>query len=74
MGKKHVVQIYLEPDEYEFLKRHANADRRSLAQTLLAWSEFYDRMIAEQAGLEPAPQAKRIRGINFTDTPIDDYN
>lgn len=69
MGK-HVIQIYLNDEEYVFLKQCATETGKSLAQTLLYLSDFKNRM-------RDVPLSRTdenfITGLSGSDRPFEDY-
>jgi hypothetical protein len=65
---KHVIQVYLSDDEYEFLKRGSQLLNKSLAQTLLYMADFKQRMIEEAD--ENAPI--KIKGLEIPPNPFED--
>ena len=68
--KKHVVQLYLNDKEYEFLKRTANHLNKSLAQTMIYFADFHQRMLEEEQEINRVI----IKGMEISDHPFDDYD
>jgi hypothetical protein len=69
--KKHVIQLYLDDDEYEFLLRASKVLRRTYAQTIMYFADFKQRMIEEAE--ETAESGKVIiKGMEIPDNPFDD--
>jgi len=68
MGKKHVVQLYLNDKEYEFLKRASEQLNKSLAQTMLYFADFHQRMLEE----ENETRRIIIKGMEISNSPFED--
>lgn len=68
-NKKHVIQIYLNEDEYKFLKEGSKILNKSMAQTLLHFADFYNRM--EEAKHET--DVVKIKGLEIPPDPFEDY-
>jgi len=71
MAKKRVIQIYLDDEEYEYLQQRAMQEHRSMAQTLLHMADF--QRSRKQQAVENKELPVKLKGINFSDTPLEDY-
>lgn len=71
MAKKCVIQIYLDEDEYAFLKEQAALHHRTMAKTLLLMANFHTHMRTTAHDQHKLPT--KLKGIDFSDTPLDDY-
>lgn len=71
MAKKRVIQIYLDDEEYEYLQQRALQEHRSMAQTLLHMADF--QQSRKQQAVENKELPVKLKGINFSDTPLEDY-
>lgn len=72
MADKHVVHLYLEPKEFEFLQVCAKKLKLSYAQTILYLADF-DNRIEEYNRPLPPDKVARVQGIDFTNAPLDEY-
>jgi hypothetical protein len=70
-NKKHVIQIYLDDNEYEFLIRASKVLRRTYAQTIMYFADFKQRMI-EEAEEDVMSSKVIIKGMEMPDNPFDD--
>ena len=68
---KRSIQVYLNDTEYEYLKQRAAQEHRSMAQTLLLMAALQDEIIRDAQTQHKVPGT--IKGISFSDTPIEDY-
>jgi len=69
-AKKHVIQVYLSSEEYEFLKVCAEQLNKTMAQTLLKLADFHTRR--EEFYSDQEEPGVVVGNINFSETPFQD--
>ena len=69
---KHVIQVYLNEEEYKFLKTYAQSIGKTLAQTLLYLSDFHIRMAEGNKTPDP-DEPIYIKGVPVSKDVLDEY-
>lgn len=68
-----MLQIYLDDKEYEFLIRASKILNRTLAQTMLYFSDFKQRMLEEKEESLASTKVV-IKGMEIPDNPFEDFD